>query len=155
MVNSSQTISSQIESTVTSILERVIFLEVSVHNPSAEPEMQGAIMASLDVFEPFRDKFELAIERDLAFDIATVLFNVQRHEITEDLAKDFTLEILNMIAGAVMGSVVDPVNGFRLGIPEIQKKNPENIYKFDYCFIIEGRNMFLKTPRLHSLSGHT
>ena len=152
MIRSSEVLSKKIETTVASTLEKMIFMEVSVQEDSPATEAKTPILASLKVLEPFQDKFEVAIDRELAFDIARLLFNTLKEEVTEELARDFTLEILNLLAGSIMGSLISKERHFRLGIPEIEEKIPKNLKAFDHCFSVNGKTLYLKRPASNRFS---
>ncbi len=145
MIRSSEVLSKKIETTVASTLEKMIFMEVSVQEDSPATEAKTPILASLKVLEPFQDKFEVAIDRELAFDIARLLFNTLKEEVTEELARDFTLEILNLLAGSIMGSLISKERHFRLEIPK-------NLKAFDHCFSVNGKTLYLKRPASNRFS---
>ncbi len=140
------TIAEKIEEIVSSRIEEMTFIEVSkiAYTPALGDEK--IIAASLQVYEPFQDEFGLAIERDLAFNIASSLFSAQEKIIDEELVKDLTLEILNMLAGAVMATLLRNDMSFKLGIPIISSRFPSETVGDSHHFNIEGNSLFFNTP---------
>ena len=141
-----RTIAEKIEEIVSSRIEEMTFMEVSklANTPALGDEK--IIAASLRVYEPFQDEFGLAIERDLAFNIASSLFSAQERIIDEELVKDLTLEILNMLAGAVMATLLRDDMSFKLGIPIISSRSPSEALGDSHHFNIEGNSLFFNTP---------
>jgi len=109
---------------VAETIENMAFLEAL---PSQEPppvEEGEMLRASLLMHDPVQGEFLLLMPRNLLLGIAEALFGLPVEELTEQLADDALLELLNTVAGQFLNEVI-PGQVYRLGLPEIEPSSDE------------------------------
>jgi len=110
--------SSAMRKAVFETIENMAFLEVRESHAVPVPGRGDVLRASLLMHDPVQGEFRLLMPRDLLLGIAEVLFAISRDELTEQLANDALLEILNTVAGQFLNELI-PGEIYRLGLPEI------------------------------------
>ena len=99
---------SQMLSAVSKTLENMVF------SPTEEAM---TVWARLDALEPLKGEFALVFPEGLAREVAAGLHGVEAAELPERTVLDCTAEILNIIAGQFLESVLPSDVEFSLGIP--------------------------------------
>ena len=111
------TIREALASAVADVLERMFFLESlgEAAEPPAEAEMV-TVQLTFDGDPPGR--FRLRIARPAASTIAADFLGADAASLTPQQSTDVTLELANMICGAVLSRIESSAT-FRLGAPQI------------------------------------
>jgi CheY-specific phosphatase CheX len=111
------TIHEALSSAVSDVLERMFFLEIlgEVAEPPPEPE-SVTVRVSFDGDPP--GCFQMRIARPAANAVAADFLGEDAESLTDRQSTDVTLELANMICGAVL-SRIESRAAFRLGSPQI------------------------------------
>jgi CheY-specific phosphatase CheX len=111
------TIRPALSSAVADVLERMFFLEglSEVSEPPPEAETVSVYL-SFDGNPP--GCFQMHLARAAASAIAADFLGLDRESLTDQQSTDVTLELANMICGAVL-SRIESNGAFRLGAPQI------------------------------------
>jgi hypothetical protein len=111
------TIRPALSGAVAEVLERMFFLEGLTEAPEPPPEAETVL-----VYLSFEGNppgcFEMRLAREAASNIAADFLGEDRTALTDQQSTDVTLELANMICGAVL-SRIESNAAFRLGVPRI------------------------------------
>ena len=111
------TIRPALSSAVADVLERMFFLEGLSEVPEPPPEAETvSVNLSFEGNPP--GSFEMRLAREAAGAIAADFLGEERESLTDQQSTDVTLELANMICGAVL-SRIESDAAFRLGTPQI------------------------------------
>jgi CheY-specific phosphatase CheX len=111
------TIRPALSTAVADVLERMFFLEGLSEASEPPPEAESvSVYLSFDGNPPGR--FEMRLAREAATTIAADFLGEDRDSLTDQQSTDVTLELANMICGAVL-SRIESNAAFRLGAPQI------------------------------------
>jgi CheY-specific phosphatase CheX len=111
------TIRPALSSAVADVLERMFFLEGLSEAPEPPPEAETvSVYLSFDGNPP--GCFQMRLAREAASTIAADFLGEDRESLTDQQSTDVTLELANMICGAVL-SRIESTAAFRLGVPQI------------------------------------
>ncbi len=148
MDKSPKSIINKIESVVTSKIEEMMFVEVNVARDNMQkPKLDEPITAVIHLREPFEGRFTISVGRELAISLATSLFNSENKKIDNEIVDDLTREILNILAGAVMASLLKAKANFKLGIPIISRGERPSASDSFFHFEIDGYPFLFETPK--------
>ena len=116
------TIRPALSSAVADVLERMFFLEGLSEAPEPPPEAETvSVYLSFDGNPP--GCFQMRLAREAAGAIAADFLGEDRESLTDQQSDDVTLELANMICGAVL-SRIESNAAFRLGTPQIAADKP-------------------------------
>ena len=102
---------------VADVLERMFFLEGLSEAPEPPPGAETvSVRVAFDGNPP--GCFEMRLAREAADSIAADFLGEDRESLSEQQSTDVTLELANMICGAVL-SRIESNAAFRLGAPQI------------------------------------
>ncbi len=111
------TIRPALSSAVADVLERMFFLEGLSEAPEPPPESETvSVYLTFDGNPP--GCFQMRLAREAANAIAADFLGEDRESLTDQQSTDVTLELANMICGAVL-SRIESNAAFRLGAPQI------------------------------------
>jgi CheY-specific phosphatase CheX len=106
-----------LSSAVADVLERMFFLEGLSEAAEPPPEAE-----TVSVYLRFEGNppgcFQMRLARNAANAIAADFLGEERESLTDQQSIDVTLELANMICGAVL-SRIESNAAFRLGVPQI------------------------------------
>ncbi|MCX8043309.1 MAG: chemotaxis protein CheX [Desulfobacterota bacterium] len=105
-----------VEQAVSATIENMAF---TVAEPLETPpqETSDMIGARLPVLKPYAAELRLAMPVNTAQALAQELYSVTYDDITPDMLHDIAGEFLNMIAGAIIRSLLPQDTPFQLGLP--------------------------------------
>lgn len=102
------------------------------------------IRVEILVIEPFQGGVRLVLPRELAVTITHNLYSYDLKDINEGILKDLMSEVLNVIAGRLMGKIVPPSKPFKIGLPEIGKEAfLTSLHSAEFSFDMEGQPFWL------------
>jgi CheY-specific phosphatase CheX len=111
------TIHTALSSAVTEVLDCMFFLEVLGEIAEPPPQAENVtVQVSFDGDPP--GSFQMRIARPAADAVAADFLGEELESLTDQQSTDVTLELANMICGAVL-SRIESRAAFRLGSPEV------------------------------------
>jgi len=138
-----------VQQAVAQTFENMAFIEaVPVKTPSADILANPCHWAKIAILEPDEGEMLLLVPSLMALEVAQdILMPLDESAITDadQNALDMFAEMLNTIAGVIMGDITPPDQTFRLGLPETglseHLEMPSGGETFH--FAIEGRTLAL------------
>ncbi|ADH85374.1 hypothetical protein [Desulfurivibrio alkaliphilus] len=99
------------------VMENTAFTEA---RPVAEAPCfdEGVRSVALLVHDPVQGEFRLLMAEPLVKHLAATVYGPVLEEIDEAIENDFLAELLNTIAGRLLGEMLPPECSFQLGLPE-------------------------------------
>lgn len=105
---------------VAETLENMAFMEVVPTVKAINLDEDEMLMTSLLMHDPVQGEFRMVMPRGLLLRITEALFSLPVEEMTEQLATDTLLELLNTIAGQFLNAIF-PGQVYKLGLPVVEK----------------------------------
>lgn len=105
------------------VMENTAFTEV--RPDPADTLFQGEIRGVvLLVHDPVQGELRLLMAADLLRQLTATVYGSVLTEINQQTENDFLAELLNTIAGRLLGELLPPHRSFQLGLPEISQDSP-------------------------------
>jgi len=135
-------------------LENMAFMEALSSEQPPPIEVGEMQTASLLMHDPVQNEFLMVMPRNLLLGISEALFGLPVEELTEQLANDTLLELLNTIVGKFLNELI-PGQVYRLGLPELEQLGDEPLVDYEnvwhYRIEDEGFSMALSGESLMSV----
>jgi len=119
-----ETMEKAVRKAIMETFEEMAFMEVYSHPAEAEAKTESPADLQevyLDVLEPLKGTFRLALPKALLAGIAENVFAIPAEELNEQIFQDTLAELLNTIAGQILQEVLTKEQTFALGLPQKEK----------------------------------
>ncbi len=88
---------------------------------SFPPAGSEVFLAGLDVIKPAGGRVSIVLPVRLAREIADNIYSINENAPTEEMITDTVAELLNTLAGLIVGAVAPDTAAFALGLPETSR----------------------------------
>ena len=118
-INSKEILKDKLVAAVIESVESMTFTEVILTDKTTPyDEHMVRLRVEIRIDEPFPGEIRLITPLSLAVTFAQNMYNLEKTDVSDALLADVLGEIINIIAGRIMGDLLAADKTFRLNIPE-------------------------------------
>ncbi len=112
---------------VSETFEAMLFTSVyQIPSPDSESNEMDMFVIQIDSLSPIEGRLTLEVPSDLGFEITKDIYSWQEDSPpSESMVKDTLAELINTIAGKLLGKAIPEDQSFELGLPETGNDVPE------------------------------